>query len=148
MDEALCFGWIDSLPRELDTDRTMLLLSPRRAGSGWSKVNKDKVERLIASGLMQPPGLAKIEEAMRDGSWSRLDGVDALLEPPDPTNALNDTPSARRHFDAFSASSRRSILEWINAAKQPETRAARIIKTVTLAADNIKANHPAARAKG
>lgn len=148
VDEALCFGWIDSVPRKLDDDRSMLLLSPRKPGSGWSKVNKDKVARLTADGRMAPPGLAKVAAAQDDGSWSRLDAVDAMEEPADLTAALDAVPAARANFDAFPRSSRRGILEWITNAKRPETRAARIATTVSLAAENRKANHPAGRDAG
>jgi uncharacterized protein YdeI (YjbR/CyaY-like superfamily) len=148
VDEALCFGWIDSLPRRLDADRSMLLLSPRKPGSGWSKVNKDKVARLTADGRMAPAGLAKVEAAKADGSWARLDAVDALAEPDDLVAALDADPAARANFDAFPRSSRRGILEWIVNAKRPETRAARIATTVALASENRKANHPAGRDAG
>jgi uncharacterized protein YdeI (YjbR/CyaY-like superfamily) len=68
---ALCFGWIDSVPRKLDEDRSMVLLSPRKPGSPWSKLNKERVERLIAAGLMTAMGLAKVESAKADGSWTK-----------------------------------------------------------------------------
>lgn len=148
VDAALCFGWIDSLPRKLDEKRSMILLSPRRAGSGWSRINKEKAERLIAEGLMQPQGLAKIEAAKQDGSWTRLEAVDALIEPDDLRQALDANPQARVHFNAFSRSSRRGILEWISLAKQEKTRQARIEQTVSLAKRNIKANHPQNRNTG
>jgi uncharacterized protein YdeI (YjbR/CyaY-like superfamily) len=142
VDEALCFGWIDSLPRKLDADRTMLRLSPRKAGSGWSAVNKAKIERLIADGLMAKPGFAAIERAKADGSWSLLDVAAALAPPLDLAKALAATPDARRYFDAFPPSVRRAILEWITQAKTPETRARRIAETARLAAYNIRAHHP------
>ena len=75
VEEALCFGWIDSQPRLLDADRSMLRLSPRKAKSGWSGVNKQRIERLIAAGLMAAPGLAVIEAAKRSGTWSLLDAA-------------------------------------------------------------------------
>lgn len=143
VDEALCFGWIDSLPRKLDAERTMLLLSPRRPGSRWSRINRDKVERLTAAGLMTPAGAAKA-----DGSWQALDTVDALLVPDDLAAALAGHPPAAARFAAFSPSSRRGILEWIAAARRPDTRARRITETAELAARNIKANHPAGRDRG
>jgi uncharacterized protein YdeI (YjbR/CyaY-like superfamily) len=142
VDEALCFGWIDSLPRKLDDMRTMVLLSPRKAGSGWSAVNKAKIERLECEGRLHESGLTAINRAKADGGWSKLDAVDQLIEPEDLKLALNALDNARRHFDAFSRSSRRGILEWIIQAKRPETRAKRINETAKLAALNIKANHP------
>ncbi len=145
VDEALCFGWIDSLPRKLDESRTMLLLSPRRAGSGWSAINKKKAEKLIAAGRMAPPGLAAIARAKEDGSWTKLDSAHALEMPADLGSALAAAAPAAANFAAFSPSSRRGILEWIGAAKKPETRAKRIAETAKLAQRNIKANHPGGR---
>jgi uncharacterized protein YdeI (YjbR/CyaY-like superfamily) len=138
VDEALCFGWIDSLPRKLDADRSMLLLSPRKSGSVWSAVNKAKVERLIAEGQMMPAGLEKVMAAKGDGRWSFLDDVDQLIKPDDLKAAFANSPPAERNFDGFPPSSRRGILEWIKQAKTPQTRAVRIAHTADLAANNVR----------
>ncbi|MCS6848278.1 MAG: YdeI/OmpD-associated family protein [Anaerolineae bacterium] len=140
VEEALCFGWVDSKPAKLDDERSMLYFAPRKPGTGWSKHNKERVEKLIAAGLMMPAGLAKVEAAKRDGSWSQLDAVEALEIPPDLEQALAAYPNARRHFDAFPRSVKRSILEWISNAKKPETRAKRIAETAQLAEQNLRAN--------
>jgi uncharacterized protein YdeI (YjbR/CyaY-like superfamily) len=140
VEEALCFGWIDSLPRRLDEDRTMLWLAPRKPGSGWSTVNKERIERLIAAGLMMPPGLEKIDAAKRDGTWASLDGAGALEIPDDLSVAFDDYTDARQNFEGFPPSARRGILEWIGNAKRPETRSKRIEETARLAQDNIRAN--------
>lgn len=140
VDEALCFGWIDSLPRKLDDERSMLLLAPRKPKSAWSKINKDKAAKLIASGLMMPPGRAAIETAKRNGSWVKLDGVDTLKPPADLAAALAARMGAAVHFDAFPPSVKRGILEWVAQAKRPETRARRIEETARLAAENKRAN--------
>jgi uncharacterized protein YdeI (YjbR/CyaY-like superfamily) len=140
VEEALCFGWIDSLGRTLDHERTMLLLSPRKAGSGWSKVNKERIERLVAEDMMAAPGLAKIERAKADGSWSRLDEVEALVIPDDLAQALSRHEGAAANFEAFPRSAKRGILEWIMQARRPETRAKRIAETALLAAENRRAN--------
>jgi len=140
VEEALCFGWVDSLPRTLDEARSMLLLSPRKLGSAWSKANKGRVEKLITLGLMMPPGLAKIEAAKANGLWDKLETVDALEVPEDLAKALAVYPSARQNFDAFPPSGRRGILEWIIQAKRPETRQARILETAEKAESNIRAN--------
>lgn len=140
VEEALCFGWIDSLPRKLDAARTMLLVSPRRAGSAWSKVNKDRVEGLLARGLMMPAGLDRVATAKCDGSWAKLDLVDALVIPDDLAAALAALPLASAHWDAFPPSIRRGILEWIEQAKRPETRAERVRATAEGAAENRRAN--------
>jgi uncharacterized protein YdeI (YjbR/CyaY-like superfamily) len=83
VEEALCFGWIDSRTRALDAERRMWWMSPRKARSGWSKLNKERVARLAASERLAPPGLAKIAAAKKDGSWTLLDDVEALVIPPD-----------------------------------------------------------------
>ncbi|MBN8534506.1 MAG: YdeI/OmpD-associated family protein [Rhizobiales bacterium] len=148
VDELLCFGWIDSLPRKLDQDRTMHLISPRKPGSGWSAINKAKVERLIAAGRMTAKGLAAIEAAKRDGSWDVLDAADPDNPPEDLVAAMTENPVAEGFFSRFPRSSKRAILEWITLAKTPETRARRIAETVRLASENRKANHPKGRDAG
>ncbi len=140
VEEALCFGWIDSKPNKLDDERSMLWFAPRQPGTGWSKLNKARVEKLIAAGQMTAAGMAKIEAAKRDGSWSLLDSIEALVVPPDLAQALASNRSAQTHFDAFPRSVKRAILEWIASAKKPQTREKRIRETVRLAAQNIRAN--------
>jgi uncharacterized protein YdeI (YjbR/CyaY-like superfamily) len=140
VEEALCFGWIDSQPRKLDADRSMLRLSPRKPGSGWSGVNKARIERLSAAGLMAPPGLAKIEQARRDGSWEALDGASSLDVPPELQAAFIRYPGAAERFASFPPSARRAILEWIGLAKRSQTRAERIEKTAELAQKGERAN--------
>ena len=140
VEEALCFGWIDSKPNKLDDERSMLWFAPRKAGTGWSKINKARAEKMIEVNRMTPAGLAKIEAAKRDGSWSTLDTIEALEVPPDLAEALAANPIAQQYFDAFPRSVKRAILEWISNAKKPETRAKRIEETARLAAENIRAN--------
>lgn len=140
VEEALCFGWIDSKPGKLDEERSMLWVAPRKPGSNWSRSNKERVERLLAAGLMAPAGLEKVEAAKADGSWNALDAVEALEIPPDLAEALAAYPNAARHFEAFPRSVKRGILEWILNAKKPETRARRIEETARLADENIRAN--------
>lgn len=140
VEEALCFGWVDSKGNKLDDERTMLWMAPRKSGSGWSRPNKERIERLLAAGLIAPAGLAKIEAAKQDGSWSALDAVEALEVPPDLDQALSMYAMARQYWDAFPRSVKRAILEWISNAKRPETRAKRIEETARLAAENKRAN--------
>lgn len=136
VEEALCWGWIDSVARTLDDERGMLWMSPRRAKSGWSRSNKERIARLAEAGLLAPAGIAKIEAAKRDGSWTALDAVEALEVPRDLAAALRSS-RARAHFDAFAPSVRKAILGWIATAKRPETRARRIEETARLAAMKI-----------
>jgi uncharacterized protein YdeI (YjbR/CyaY-like superfamily) len=140
VEEALCVGWIDSKGNKLDDERTMLWIAPRQPGSGWSKPNKDRVERLMAAGLMLPAGLAKIEAAQQDGSWTALDSVERLEIPPDLQAAFDAHLPAAQNFEAFPRSVKRGILEWISNARKPETRAKRIDETARLAAENVRAN--------
>jgi uncharacterized protein YdeI (YjbR/CyaY-like superfamily) len=140
VEEALCFGWVDSKPNKLDDERSLLWFAPRKAGTNWSKLNKERVEKLIKAGLMTPAGLFKVEAAKKDGTWNALDGVEELKIPPDLAKALSWNKTAKEYFDAFPRSVKRAILEWILNAKKSETRAKRIEETVTLAEKNIRAN--------
>jgi uncharacterized protein YdeI (YjbR/CyaY-like superfamily) len=126
IEEALCFGWIDSTGSTLDAERGMLRFTPRRRGSVWAKSNKERVERLIADGSMTPAGLRAIEAARADGSWDALNDVDALVIPDDLAAALAGDAAAARGFAAMSVSVKKQILFWVTSAKRPETRARRI----------------------
>lgn len=130
VEEALCFGWIDSRPGKLDDERTMLRFTPRKKRSAWSRPNKERVERLIDAGLMAPAGLRVIEAARADGSWDTLNDVDDLLVPPDLAIALAAVPAAAQGFEAMSPSSKKPILFWVTSAKRNETRARRIAEIV------------------
>lgn len=101
VEEALCFGWVDSLPRGIDDERTQLRITPRKRGSNWSRLNKERIQRLTAEGLMTSAGLAVVEAAKADGSWSALDDVENLVEPDDLRAKLDDDPEARRQWDGF-----------------------------------------------
>ena len=137
VEEALCFGWIDSRTRSLDDERTMVWMSPRSVKSAWSKSNKDRVERLVAAGRMAAGGLALVEAAKKSGTWAALDKVDALVMPKDLATALR-AAKGYGNFNAFPPGSRRNVLAWIESAKKPGTRARRIAETARLAAMNIR----------
>ena len=134
VEEALCYGWIDSRPGKLDDERTMLRFTPRKRRSVWSRPNKERVERLIADGRMTAPGLRLVEAAKADGSWDALNDVDDLLVPEDLAAALAGAPAAARGFEALSPSMKRPILFWVGSAKRRETRARRIEETLRYAA--------------
>ena len=121
---ALSYGWIDSVNKPLDEERTALLFTPRKAGSGWSRTNKVRIAQLLKEGRMEPPGLAKIAAAKRDGSWTLLDGVEALEVPQDLRKALG--VSGMRAFEALTPGRRKEHLRTLVTAKRPETRAKRI----------------------
>lgn len=140
VEEALCFGWVDSKGGSLDDRRSLLLMTPRKPRSGWSRPNKQRIERLEAAGLMAEAGRAAVALAKANGSWSALDDVENLVEPPELRLALDADADARREWDAFPRSAKRGILEWISHAKRPETRARRVAETATLAAQGVRAN--------
>ena len=139
VEEALCFGWIDGKLQSVDKDRYIVRYSPRRPGSVWSKINRDRAERLIASGLMTPAGMVKIEEARRNGKWDvaytnrRSDEMAADLEA-----ALRQDESAWENFQRFANSYRNTYIGWINDAKTGATRKRRIARVVERAGQNIK----------
>lgn len=140
IDTALCYGWIDSLPNKIDAERYKVRFSPRNPKSNWSKVNKNKVEQLMAAGRMAQSGLDMIALAKRTGTWMALNDVDNLIIPDDLKVALNSLPHALDNFNNFPPSTRRGILEWIFNAKRSSTRADRISTTATLADQNVRAN--------
>ena len=140
VDEALCFGWIDSKPNKRDDKSYYQFFSQRKPKSNWSQVNRDKVARLEAEGRMTEAGRALIRLAQEKGTWTALDAVYAETHPADFQAALDAHPQALQHWNAFPKSAKNGILEWITNAKRPETRAARIAETVRLAADNVRAN--------
>ena len=130
VEEALCFGWIDSRVRRVDDDRVMQWFSPRREGGLWSAVNKERIEQLVATGKMTEIGQAAIDRAKADGSWSQHDEVDALVVPPDLRTALGAAPEAMTAYEALSDSAKKQYLWWIHSAKRPATRANRIEETI------------------
>lgn len=130
VEEALCFGWIDSLVRPGDEGHYRQWFSPRRPGSGWSASNKKRVARLLKAGRMAPPGLAKVETAKADGSWDLLDRVEALEMPEDLAEALTAVPGAPEGFAGLAPSLQKQYLYWVASAKRPQTRANRVAAVV------------------
>lgn len=138
--EALAYGWVDSLGRKLDDERTMLWFTPRKPTSAWSRPNKERVERLLSEGRMAEPGQRAIDAARANGSWSLLDDVEDLVVPPDLAAAFAEHPGAADHWDGFPRSARRAILEWIVQARKPETRDRRVVETAERAARGERVN--------
>lgn len=126
IEEALCFGWIDSVPRRLDEHRAMLWFSPRKPGSGWSRPNKERIARLEAAGQMHARGRAVIDAAKADGSWTLLDAVENLEVPDDLAAAFARYPGSAAQWEAFPRSAKRGMLEWVVQAKREPTRAKRV----------------------
>ena len=137
--EAVAHGWIDSTRRRVDDRRTEMLMTPRKPTSGWSRSNKERVERLEREGLMAPAGRRAVEVAKQNGSWALLDDVEDLVEPEELAAALDSVPNARAHWDAFPPSARKAALLWIATAKRPATRARRIAETARLAGEDERA---------
>lgn len=130
IEEALCFGWIDSKVRQVDADRVMQWFSPRRTGGIWSALNKERIERLVSASLMTEGGQAAIDAAKADGSWSQLDDIDALVMPADLRDALAAAPKAQSAYEALNTSARKKYLWWIQSAKRSATRVGRIEDTI------------------
>ncbi len=139
IEEALCFGWVDSTGGVVDDERSRLYFAPRKQRSPWAASNKARVERLIREGRMAPAGLAAIDRAKANGSWEVLDSVERLEVPDDLAAALAASPSAAANFAAFPPSARRQMLGWVALAVRPETRAARIVQIAEAAARNERA---------
>jgi uncharacterized protein YdeI (YjbR/CyaY-like superfamily) len=140
VEEALCVGWVDSLPRRLDDEHAMLRLTPRNPRSNWSRRNKERIAALRERGLMTAEGEAVVEAAVASGGWTALDRVEELAEPEELRSALSRDPVARANWDAFPRSARRAILEWLLSAKTDATRERRIETIVTEAHENRRAN--------
>jgi uncharacterized protein YdeI (YjbR/CyaY-like superfamily) len=140
VEEALCFGWIDSKPNKRDDKSYRLFFADRKPKSVWSKLNKDRIKKLIKQGLMTPAGQAKIDIAKQNGSWSTLDAAEDLQMPAELERAFAKAKRALKNFEAFPPSVKKGIYHWIIGAKQEITRAKRIKETVEKAAENIRAN--------
>jgi uncharacterized protein YdeI (YjbR/CyaY-like superfamily) len=139
VEEALCFGWIDSKLRRIDDEKHKQRYTPRRPGSNWAKSNKARVEKLIANGSMTEAGLLKINAAKQDGSWDRLDAVESVLIVPDDLRiALNRNRRAMKNFDAFTKSQKQQYLWWLETARRKETRKERVRQIVERATRGIK----------
>jgi uncharacterized protein YdeI (YjbR/CyaY-like superfamily) len=138
--EALCFGWIDSVARRVDAQRTKLYFCPRKKGGVWAASNTARVERLLAEGLMTPVGQAVIDQAKADGSWSKLDESESLTVPADLTKAFRAYPGSRANWAAFPAGVRKQLIFWVTDAKRPATRQKRVDEIARLAQQNIRAN--------
>ncbi|MBL7716149.1 MAG: YdeI/OmpD-associated family protein [Bdellovibrionales bacterium] len=140
-EEALCFGWIDSVPNKVDEFKFKLLVSPRKPNSVWSALNKRRVAKLIAEKQMTEAGLRKIEIAKKNGMWTQLESSDRLEFPKLLAQGLKANRKASNFFESIAPSSKRAILGWIGLAKTEETKLKRIKETIRLAAQGIRANH-------
>jgi len=138
VDEALCFGWIDSTRKTLDEETFMQFFCKRKPKSAWSKINKEKIRQLSEAGLMAPAGHEAVETAKQNGSWSILDEVEALIIPGDLEKEFSLHPGSKDFFESLSKSVKKIILHWVVVAKRPETRQKRIAEIAELAAQKLK----------
>jgi uncharacterized protein YdeI (YjbR/CyaY-like superfamily) len=139
VEEALCFGWIDSTVKLLDDDRGMQLITPRKPKSSWTSLNRERVAAMEAAGRMTDAGRRAVEVAQANGWWTILDPVEALEEPDDLAAALDAVPAARASWDGFPPSGRKQALFWVVSAARADTRARRIATIVTEAAAGRRA---------
>jgi uncharacterized protein YdeI (YjbR/CyaY-like superfamily) len=123
VDEALCFGWIDSKINPIDDAFYMQMFTPRKLKSAWSALNRTRVERLLAAGLMTPAGLAVVKAAKSSGIWDATKHVEELIVPLDLEKAIQANPDASRNWVSYSASRRKGVLYRLAGAKRPDTRA-------------------------
>ncbi|MCU4177066.1 YdeI/OmpD-associated family protein [Carboxylicivirga sp. N1Y90] len=138
VDEALCFGWIDSVKKSIDSEKFKQYFSKRKAKSNWSKINKDKVLTLIDQGLMQEAGFKSIEIAKENGSWTILDEIEALVVPQDLEDELEKHDGAAQYFKGLSKSVKKGLLYWVVSAKRKETRQKRVLEIADNAMLNMK----------
>lgn len=141
IEQALCYGWIDSKAIRRDEESFYLLFTHRKPRSNWSKPNRERVDKMIAAGMMTPAGQALIDLAKKTGTWNKLADAQHNVMPDDLQKMLQKNKTALKNFEAFSPSSKRHIYAWITTAKKETTRQQRLILTVDLAAVNVKANH-------
>lgn len=133
VEEALCFGWIDSTVRRIDNEKHMQRYTPRKAKSNWAATNKARVKRLIENGLMTESGLNSIEIAKENGSWNRLDNIESLQEiPKELKDAFKDNHNAKELFEELSQSRKKQIIWYIESAKRNETKVKRVNDTISL----------------
>ena len=133
VDVALCYGWIDGQGKSLDETYTLQRYTPRGKRSTWSKLNRERVARLIDEGRMKPAGLAEVERAKADGRWdAAYDPPSTATVPDDLAKALSKSAKAKKLFETLNSQNRYAILHRIQNAKKPETRARRIAQFVEM----------------
>ena len=141
VDQALCFGWIDSTRKSVDHESFIQYFTIRKPKSNWSKINKEKVNQLMEKGLMTEAGLKIIEIAKQNGSWNSLDEVEDLIIPEELATAFEKHPGSNDFYLSLSKSVKKMVLHRIMSAKRPETRAKRIDEFVVNAAQGLKPKH-------
>ncbi|REC80071.1 hypothetical protein DRF60_03570 [Chryseobacterium elymi] len=141
VDEALCFGWIDSTRKKINDISFMQFFSKRKPKSNWSKINKEKVQQLISNKRMTKAGYESVEIAKQNGYWTILDEIEEVIIPNDLEIAFEKYNGSKDYFLGLSKSTRKIILSWIILVKKQETRQKRIEEVVESAALNLKPKH-------
>ena len=136
VEEALCFGWIDSTLNPIDEHSYMQLFTPRKPKSGWSKLNKERVASLIEQGLMTPAGLEKIEAAKENGTWNKIDHIESFTVPPILEKAFAKNKAAKKFFETLSNTNKKDILYYINNVKSEELKSKRVAEIIAAANEN------------
>ncbi len=134
VEEAICFGWIDSTVNVLDDDRALQLMTPRKPRSSWTRLNRQRVTSMEEAGLMTDAGRQAVETARQNGWWTIYDPVEDLLEPADLAVALDANAAARTGWNTFPPSARKAMLWWVISAARHSTRQQRIASVVEKAA--------------
>lgn len=138
VEECLSFGWIDSLPGKVDERRTRTYICRRKPRSGWSRRNKEIVERLVVEGRMHPAGLAAVERAQADGSWSLFDAAEDMIIPEVLALAFQQHPGAEEGFDAYPDGTKKALLQWVYTARRVETQRQRSMTICQAAAAGVR----------
>ncbi len=139
VEEALCFGWIDSVIKKIDDDKYMHKFTPRKKKSEWSELNKKRARKMLREGKMAEPGLQRIKEAKADGRWGKVKFRESPVRIPlDLRLALKENSEARDFFDSLAPSYKKLAIGWILAARKDETRQRRIAEVVELSARKKK----------
>jgi uncharacterized protein YdeI (YjbR/CyaY-like superfamily) len=148
VEEALCFGWIDSLVKSIDDRFHMQMFTPRKAKSAWSALNRKRAARLIEAGLMTAAGLAPITLAKKTGRWEAHKASEALKVPPELKRAIDANLAAKKNWPAYTESQRRMFLYMVNGAKRPETRAKRVARIIEIVSSGVKFSQVVAESMG
>lgn len=136
VEEALCFGWIDSTLNPIDEDSYMQLFTPRKPKSGWSKLNKERVEKLVEQGLMTTAGLEKVDMAKENGTWNKIDHIESFAVPALLEKAFAKNKKAKSYFETLSNTNKKYILYYINNVKNEEAKQKRVTEIIAAANEN------------
>ena len=136
VEEALCFGWIDSTFNPIDEHSFMQLFTPRKPKSGWSKLNKERILKLLEQGLMTSAGQEKIDAAKLNGTWEKLDHIESFTVPPELEKAFKENKKAKQYFETLGKTNKKYLLFYASGVKDPVKKAKRIEEIIAAANEN------------